>query len=120
MPEIDNTTIAQTIGGIFVALVGVSVGLQRIVKSWKSTDAETSVIELLHTELDRLSKQNNILAVELNKLQTEIISLNRELRSLTYENQRLHTEVGALTAEVMVLKSMLQIGDTTNVITDKS
>jgi predicted nuclease with TOPRIM domain len=107
---LNTDTISQAFTALIIGLVGVAMGLQKIIKSWKTTSAETSVVELLHTELDRLCKQNTQLAVELNKLQIEVIALNKELRNLTAENQRLHMEVGALTSEVSRLQTMLKQG----------
>jgi len=110
MAQLDNTTLAQTIAAIVAAFGGAALGAQKILKSWKTTSAETGVVDLLHTELNRLFKQNTILAQELNKLQIEVVNLNRELGCLVAENQRLHIEVEALTAEISVLKSMLGKG----------
>lgn len=111
MAQLDNTTFAQTIAAIVAAFGGAALGAQKILKSWKTTSAETGVVELLHNELDRLSTQNTTLAEELNKLQIQVVNLNRELGYLVAENQRLHIEVGALTAEISVLKSMLHKGE---------
>lgn len=107
---LNTDTISQAFTALIIGLVGVAMGLQKIIKSWKTTSAETSVVELLHAELDRLCKQNTQLAVALNKLQIEVIALNTELRNLTAENQRLHMEVGALTSEVSRLQTMLKQG----------
>jgi cell division protein FtsB len=77
-----------------------SVGIQKLLKDWKSTHAETSVITLMHTELERMSQQNGVLATELHRLQQEMIILNAQLSQLCIENQQLQTEVVALTEEV--------------------
>lgn len=111
---LDTDTFSQVVTGLVVGLIGIALGLQKLVKSWKTTDAETSVVDLLHTELTRLSAQNSFLAIELNKLQLEVVALNKELRKLTAENQRLHTEVGVLTSEVTRLQTMLQQGESNN------
>ncbi len=72
----------------------------KLLKDWKSTGAETSIITLMHTELERMSEQNGLLATELNRLQQEMIILNAQLAQLCIENQQLQTEVVALTEEV--------------------
>ncbi len=76
------------------------IGIQKLLKDWKSTGAETSIISLMHTELERMSEQNGLLATELNRLQQEMILLNSQLAQLCLENQQLQTEVVALTEEV--------------------
>jgi uncharacterized protein YoxC len=100
MVEIDNNSLIQTISIVALAIIAFSVGLQKLLKDWKSTNAETSVITLMHTELERMSQQNALLATELNRLQQEMIILNTQLGQLCLENQQLQTEVVALTQEV--------------------
>jgi len=92
--------VAQWAVALVVGLAGVAYGFQKLVKNWKATDAESSVISIMHKELERMSAQNTILAQELNKLQLEIIKLNKELHNLSIENQRLNTEITSLTREV--------------------
>lgn len=100
MVEIDNHSVIQTVSLVALAVIAFSVGIQKLLKDWKSTGAETSVITLMHTELERMSAQNGILATELNRLQQEMIILNNQLSQLCIENQQLQTEVVALTEEV--------------------
>lgn len=107
MESIDTSSVAGMFGSGVLALLALGMGIQKLLKSWKATDAESSIITLMHSELERMSTQNTALATELNKLQLEIITLNKELNNLTLENQRLHTEVVALTREVSRLQSML-------------
>ena len=102
-----NNTIAEYAAMIAFGIVGLVLGLQKVIKGWKESSAETSVITLMHEELERMSKQNKILTEELNKLQIEIMNLNTQLRTLTDENQKLHREVTTLTAEVSRLKTLL-------------
>jgi len=100
MVEIDNHSLIQTISLVALAVIAFSVGIQKLLKDWKSTHAETSVITMMHTELERMSEQNGLLANELNRLQQEMILLNSQLSQLCIENQQLQTEVVALTEEV--------------------
>lgn len=100
MVEIDNHSLIQTISLVALAVIAFSVGIQKLLKEWKSTGAETSIITLMHTELERMSEQNGLLANELNRLQQEMILLNNQLAQLCVENQQLQTEVVALTEEV--------------------
>lgn len=108
MVEIENHNLIQTVSLVALAVVAFSVGIQKLLKDWKSTHAETSVITLMHTELERMSEQNGVLSNELNRLQQEMIVLNTQLSQLCVENQRLQTEVVALTDEV----SKLRVSDT--------
>lgn len=101
------TNVAEYAAAIAVGLVGFVVGLQKILKGWKATNAESSVITLMHEELERMSAQNKLLSTELAALQVEILNLNKELRKLTTENQKLHNEVSSLTSEVTRLRGLL-------------
>lgn len=105
MVEIENHSLIQTVSLVALAVVAFSVGIQKLLRDWKSTNAETSVITLMHTELERLSEQNGLLSKELNRLQQEIIVLNHQLAQLCVENQQLQTEVVALTNEVSKLRT---------------
>jgi predicted nuclease with TOPRIM domain len=105
MVEIENHSLIQTVSIVALAVVAFSVGIQKLLKDWKSTSAETSVITLMHTELERMSEQNGLLSTELNRLQQEMIVLNAQLSQLCIENQRLQTEVVALTDEVSKLRN---------------
>jgi len=100
MVEINDHSLIQTVSLVALAVVAFSVGIQKLLKDWKSTGAETSIISLMHTELERMSEQNGLLATELNRLQQEMILLNSQLAQLCLENQQLQTEVVALTEEV--------------------
>lgn len=104
MVEIENHSLIQTVSLVALAVVAFSVGIQKLLRDWKSTGAETSVITLMHTELERMSQQNGVLSNELNRLQQEMITLNNQLSQLCVENQRLQTEVVALTDEVSKLR----------------
>lgn len=104
----ENTVIAQWAAAIAFGLFGLVMGLQKMMRGWKETSAETSVITLMHEELERMSTHNKILSQELASLQVEILNLNKELRNLTSENQKLHQEVASLTDEVSRLQGLLQ------------
>lgn len=105
--DFSSVQIAETSGLVAGALVAIAFGIQRLLKNWKETSKESSILDMMHTELGRMSQQNIILSSELNKLQVELITLNKELIKLTSENQRLHSEVGGLTYEINKLKLLL-------------
>jgi len=107
--DFSSVQIAETSGLVAGALVAIAFGMQKMLKNWKETSTESSILDMMHTELGRMSQQNIVLSSELNKLQVELITLNKELIKLTTENQRLHSEVGALTAEINKLKAFLPI-----------
>ena len=103
----DNTNEIVQIGAIAaIGLLGFSIGIQKILKEWKSNQAENSIISLMHTELERMSLQNTKLTEELNKLQDQIIQLHSELSKLTIENNKLQEEVAALTLEINGFKNL--------------
>lgn len=98
-----NNTI-EVLGLVALAILAVFIGIQKLVKDWRSTSAETSIITMMHTELERMSEQNTALSTELGRLHTEVIALNQQLQKLTVENQRLQTEVCALTEQIGTFK----------------
>lgn len=106
MLDISTEQIVQSLGVVGLAVIAVFVGVQKLLKDWRSTGAETNIITLMHTELERMSEQNTSLSTELGRLHTEVIALSTELQKLTVENQRLQTEVIALTNEISELKAL--------------
>ena len=108
---LESMSVGEIIAGLVLGILAVAMSFQKFYNGWKSGEAESSVIAIMHEELERMGKQNTLLATELNKLQIEIVTLNRELYKLNLENQRLHTEVVALTTEVSRLQNLLNIGD---------
>lgn len=117
---IDAETLTKLVAAATVGIVSVALGLQQVMKRWKSTSAETSVLTLLHTELERMSAQNSLLSGYVNTLQLEANKINMQLGKLQLENQKLHGEVVTLTREVVRLRSSFprihevdtEIGDT--------
>lgn len=117
MVEIGSDNIIQALSLFAIAIISIVIATQKLLKDWRSNSAETSVISLMHTELERLNKQNTTLSVELGRLHDEVINLNHQLQQLTAENQSLQLEVIALTKELARFKSMLNKGkldDNTN------
>ena len=111
MFEINPESVIQVLGMVALAVIAVFVGVQKLLKDWRSNNAESSVITLMHTELERMAQQNTSLSVELGRLHTEVIALNHQLQKLTVENQCLQAEVVALTREVARLQSVLHKGE---------
>lgn len=99
-----GSTLGEAGGTILVALGAIALGTQQLVKKWKTTSAETTVLTLLHTELERMATQNKILSSYVNALQKEAIKINSELGKLQIENQKLHTEVVCLTQELIAVR----------------
>jgi len=110
MPELVPENLIQAFGAVAMAAIVVMLGIQKIIKHWQTTDAENSIIKIMHNELERMSQQNTALSVELGRLHNEVIALNTQLQMLTVENQRLQTEVIALTNEVSSFKALRQGG----------
>jgi peptidoglycan hydrolase CwlO-like protein len=98
--------IIQTAGIVGLAIIALFIGVQKLLKDWKSSSAESNIITLMHTELDRMSEQNTALSTELGRLHSQIILLSQELQKLTLENQQLQAEVIALTKEISALKAL--------------
>lgn len=109
--ETNPESLIQVLGMVALAVITVFVGVKKLLKGWENDSTETSIIKLMHTELERLSKQNTELSVELGRLHTEVIALNKQLQQLTVENQLLQNEVISLTREVSRLQNVLHKGD---------
>jgi chromosome segregation ATPase len=105
MDFLELTQLIAMAGGGFLAF---AYAIQKFLGSWQLSKAESSIVNLMRSELERMSEQNTKLSIELGKLQEEMIRLNKQLRILTEENQRLHTEVVTLTNEVGRLQKMLK------------
>jgi chromosome segregation ATPase len=110
MTVTDTYQIAQYAAGGAGGLLVLAILLQKFLTGWQTNRAETTVLAIMHEELERMGQQNTKLSQELGKLQSEIIQLNQQLRVLTQENQRLHSEVTALTGEVGRLQTLLKQG----------
>lgn len=108
--ETEPDSLIQVLGMVALAVVTTFIGVKKLLKGWQSDSAETSIIKLMHTELERLSKQNTELSIELGRLHTEVIALNKQLQQLTIENQLLQNEVITLTREVSRLQTVLHKG----------
>ncbi len=104
---IDAKTITELGTASILGIAGLALGVQQLIKKWKSTSAETNIMTLLHEELERMAKQNTLLSTYVNNLQLEANKINLELGKLQYENQKLHAEVVSLTKEVILLRSSL-------------
>ena len=102
--EAQNQDLIQTISLVALAAIGLVVGVQKLVKDWRSTQADTNIIQVMHTEIERMSDQNTKLSSEIGKLQEEIIRLNQELTKLNIENNKLQQEVSQLTLELSKFK----------------
>ena len=102
--EAQNQDLIQTISLVALAAIGLVVGIQKLLRDWRSTQAETNIIQVMHTEIDRMSDQNTKLSSEIGKLQEEIIRLNQELTKLNIENNKLQQEVSQLTLELSKFK----------------
>lgn len=108
MLGIDPNDAVQTLGTIALAVILAFVGYKKITKEWRSDSAESSIITVMHTELERMSSQNTALSLEIGRLHQQIIALNKQLQELTFENQRLQAEVVALTNEVSLFKASMK------------
>ena len=107
MLSISPDNLIQTLGTIALALIVVVAGYKKITKEWRVDTAETSIINLMHKELERMSEQNTALSTEIGRLHSQIIALNKQLQDLSVENQRLQLEVVALTNEVSEFKASM-------------
>ena len=50
----DPNNIAQMAVGVVVGLAGIALGIQKLLKIWKETSTETSIIGIMRDELERM------------------------------------------------------------------
>lgn len=105
-------TFAGWIAAAAASVAGLALAARKWLVAWKSegvnlaqNDAQTTLIQQLHAELQRLATQNALLAEEVNKLQRTIIVLNTQVGELTVEKQSLHDQLAELTQEIARIKS---------------
>ncbi len=85
------------------------MGVQKLIRDWRTTKAESDIISIMNQQIERMSNQNSTLSVELGKLQEEIIELNKQISKLNIENNRLQEEISALTIELDNFKRMTSL-----------
>lgn len=110
MPESNIESLLHVIGTIALAVIIVFVSVRKFIKDYTNSNTESSIIALMHTELERMAQQNTALSIELGRLHTEVINLNHQLQKLTVENQSLHSEITLLTKELTRLQLLIQKG----------
>ena len=102
----ENQGVLQTVSLLSVALIALVMGVQKLIRDWRTTKAESDIISIMHKEIERMSTQNSTLSVTLGKLQEEIIELNKQISNLNIENNKLREEISALTLEVDSFKQL--------------
>lgn len=108
--ESQSQDLIQTVSLVALAAIGLIVGVQKLIRDWKTTNAETNIISVMHTEIERMSTQNTTLSSELGKLQEEIIRLNSLISKLNIENNKLQEEISKLTLELDSIKTLTNKG----------
>jgi uncharacterized protein (DUF3084 family) len=101
------TSVPEWLAAAFLALTSVAIGIQLLIKNWKSANTESALLKMMHEELERMSAQNGTLSQEIGKLQTELVKLSTQLTALTIENQKLQAEVGNLNIEIIRLHGFI-------------
>lgn len=100
MENINASSVAQLAGGLVAALLIIAYSLQNLLKNWKSNNTETSLMNIMHDELNRMAKQNSDLSKEIGNLQTQIIELSGNLTKLTVDNKNLTEEIHRLNYKI--------------------
>lgn len=115
MEIIDPNNISQLLVAFVLALVSIGVGIQVLIKNWKSNTTESSLLTIMHDEIERMHSQNSSLSEEIGKLQVELIKLSTQLTTLTLENQKLQAEVSNLNKEIarlhVLMSNQIRLGD---------
>lgn len=114
MPEFDSSNLIHIIFLVITAIITGGFSLQALAKHWKSNDAESSLLKIMHEELERMSLQNTSLSVEIGKLQIELVKLSAQLTTLNIENQKLQTEISQLNGEIARLHSIIVVQQKAN------
>lgn len=107
MSEFDSSSLFTLIIAGITALITIGFSLQSLVKHWKSNSAESSLLKMMHEELERMGTQNTTLSLEIGKLQFELVTLSNQLTQLTCENQKLQGEVAQLNSEIARLHNLV-------------
>lgn len=102
-----GSSLGEMVGVIGISIVSLAFGAQQLVKRWKTTGAENSVLTMLHSELERMATQNKLLSSYVHALQIEAAQINSELGKMQVENRKLHTEVLILTNELINVRKAL-------------
>ena len=69
--------VGSAAGWLVSALVGVGFAAQKLMKNWNETSAGNMLIVNLREEVDRLSKQNSVIAELLQTHQLNLIKLQK-------------------------------------------
>lgn len=107
--NIENQDFLQTISLLSVALIALVMGIQKLIRDWRTTKAESDIISMMHKEIERMSGQNITLSTTLGKLQEEIIELNKQISKLNIENNKLQEEISILTLELNSFKKLADL-----------
>ena len=108
MIDLNNfEAVLQVFGIIGLAAVSFAMAYQKFANTWKAGSVESSIITVMHRELERMNEQNTSLSSEIGRLHQQILTLNRQLQELSVENQRLQNEVITLTNEVSDFKASI-------------
>ena len=105
-------TLSEWLTTGLLAIAGLAVGLQLLLKSWRSNNTESALLSMMHDELERMSSQNSVLSQEVGKLQIEIVKLSTQLTELTLENQKLQGEINNLNREIIRLHGFITLKET--------
>lgn len=114
MTPTDTNYFTELAAAAVIGIGALVVGVQGILKNWKRTSSESSLLQMMHEELERMSLQNATLSHEIGKLQSELIKLSTQLTTLTIENQKLQTEVSTLNQEISRLHNLMLGGSNVN------
>lgn len=101
------TTLSEWISTGFLAVIGIAIGIQLLIKNWKSNNTESALLSMMHDELERMSAQNSLLSQEVGKLQLELVKLSSQLTELNAENQKLQMQVASLNKEIVRLHGFI-------------
>ena len=103
MPDPDSLSFGEKVVAAVLSTAAAAAGGLRWFKAWRGTQrdvertsAEIDIIAGLRGELERLSKQNGVLAEALNELQREVIDLRAENGQLRLTIDRLNAQLAAL------------------------
>lgn len=103
----ETNYLTELVTAAVVGLGALVVGVQGILKNWKRNSSESSLLQMMHEELERMSTQNAALSTEIGRLQQELVKLSTQLTTLTEENRKLQAEVASLNQEISRLHSLM-------------
>lgn len=95
--------VGEYAAALVAGLLGVSYGVLKFFKLWKTESAEVSIIDQLRKQVDLLMVQNTNLQEALNNVSKKLIEINGQLSIAHAENAQLRAAIERLNPQLTKL-----------------